>query len=97
MTKGQFNHYCVWMESRLVGGKRGGCGMSREGHGCAAPAFLPPPFLEGSSLRPNKPKPLCRIKGSDTCFEEGPWDGSRYVCVGFLVFESVAAWECSAA
>ena len=32
-----------------------------------------------------------------TCFEEGPWDGSRYGCVGFLVFECVAAWECSAA
>ena len=30
-------------------------------------------------------------------FEEEFWDSSRYGCVGFLVFECVAAWECSAA
>ena len=33
----------------------------------APPPFLPPPFLEGPSLRPTKPKPRCRIKGSNTC------------------------------
>ena len=26
-----------------------------------------PPFLEGSSLQLTKPKPRCRIKGSNTC------------------------------
>ena len=62
----------------------------------AAP-FVPPPFLEGSSLRPTKPKPRCRMKGRNTCFDEGLWDGSRYGCVGFLVLQCVAVWECSTA
>ena len=98
--KGRFNHYCVWTGSRLDGGSRRGVGMSREGNVCCHPSlFLPPPILEGSasSLWPTKPKPRCRIKGRNTCFEEGPWDGSRYGCEGFLVFECVAAWKCSAA
>ena len=50
----------------------------------AAPSLLIPSSLEVSSLRLTKPKPRCRIKGSNTCFEEGPWDGSRYGCVGFV-------------
>ena len=67
-TNGRFNQYCVWMGSRLDGGSRGGSGMSREGHGCRCPSpFLPPPFLEGPPLRATKPKPRCRIKGSNTC------------------------------
>ena len=80
------------------GGSRAGCGMSREGHGCrCSPSFLPLPFLEGSSLRPAKPKPRRRIKGRNTCFHERPVDGSRYGCVGFIVLECVAEWKCSAA
>ena len=38
----------------------------------APPLFLPPSFLEGSLLRPTKPKPRCRVKawgggGCNTC------------------------------
>ena len=88
----------VYMGSRLDGASRGGGGMSRGDHGyCCPPPPSAPPFLEGSSLRPTKPKPRCRIKGRNTYFEEGHWDGSSYGCVGFLAFECVAAWECSAA
>ena len=35
-------------------------------------------------------------QGGNKCFSEGPWDGSRYGCVGILVFKCVAARECSA-
>ena len=63
----------------------------------APPPFLPPPFIEGSSLRPPSPNRAAESRGGEHMFEEGVWDGSRYGCVGFLVFECVAAWECSAA
>ena len=56
----------------------------------APPIFLPPSFLEGSSLRPTKTNPRCRIKGSNTCSRRDFLDGSRYGCVGVLVFECVA-------
>ena len=61
------------------------------------PPYSAPPFPEGSSLQPTKPKPRCRIKGRNTYLEEGHWDGSRYGCVGFLVFVCVPGWEYSAA
>ena len=63
----------------------------------APPPYSAPPFAEGSSLQPTKSKPCCRIKGRNTYLEEGHWDGSRYGCVGFLVFECVPGWEYSPA
>ena len=98
LTKGQLNHYCVWMGSRLDGGSRvvEAC-QGRVTAAAAPPPLLPSPFLEGSSQLPTNSKLRCRIKGRSTYFKEGPWGGSRYGCVGFVVFECVAAWECSTA
>ena len=50
------------------------------------PPYSAPPFPEGSSLQPTKPKPRCRIKGRNTYLEEGHWmvvgmDVSVFLCL----------------
>ena len=51
-------------------------------------AAPPPPILEGSSLRPTKPKSCYRIKRIEHVFGGGTfWVNNRYGCVGLSVLQ----------
>ena len=67
-------------------------------------AAAPPPSLPSASsisrglvTTAHQAQTVLQNQGEEHMFEKGPWDGSAYGCVGFLVFECVAEWECSAA
>ena len=95
--KGQLSHYRVWMGRRLDGGSRGGGGMSRELGSCLP--LTPPPFCpsisRGLITSSRQAQTALQNQTEEHLFDEGPWNGSRYACEDFLVFECVAVWECS--
>ena len=63
----------------------------------AAPPPISAPSISRGLITTAHQETVLQNQGANMCSDDGPWDCNMYGCVGFLVLECAAAWECSAA